>query len=169
VREAHIDKLEPVLAGWWNGTFDRTTGALSFVASARRFEAGCPVVPAILALGAALRYAREIGIDAIAQRVRALTAYAVDQFSTLPGFELYGPTDVAQRIGIVPFNLRGVDPATLVSALEAQHCIIEAGGFMADTILARYGVSTMARVSLHYFNTHDEIDRVVQIIRATLA
>ncbi|BCQ26284.1 aminotransferase class V-fold PLP-dependent enzyme [Caballeronia sp. NK8] len=169
VREAHIDKLEPVLAGWWNGTFDRTTGALSFVASARRFEAGCPVVPAILALGAALRYAREIGIDAIAERVRALTAYAVDQFSTLPGFELYGPTHVAQRIGIVPFNLRGVDPATLVSALEAQHCIIEAGGFMADTILARYGVSTMARVSLHYFNTHDEIDRVVQIIRATLA
>ncbi|SAK71805.1 aminotransferase, class V [Caballeronia pedi] len=169
VREALIDKLEPVLAGWWNGAYDRTTGALSFVAGARRFEAGCPVVPAILALGAAVRYAREIGIDAIAERVRDLTAYAVDRFSTLPGFELYGPTDVAQRIGIVPFNLRGVDPATLVSALEAQHCIIEAGGFMADTILARYGVSTMARVSLHYFNTHDEIDRVVQIIRTTLA
>ena len=30
---------------------------------------------------------------------------------------------------------------------------------MADSILARYGVSTMARVSLHYFNTRDEIDR----------
>ncbi|SAL35204.1 aminotransferase, class V [Caballeronia choica] len=169
VREAHIETLEPVLAGWWNGAFDRTTGALSFVAGARRFEAGCPIVPAILALGAAVRYAEEIGIDAIAKRVSELTAYAVEQFSTLPGFELYGPKHAAQRIGIVPFNLRGVDPATLVSALEAQQCIIEAGGFMADAILARYGVSTMARVSLHYFNTRDEIDRVVRIIRSTIA
>ncbi|HZZ09969.1 MAG TPA: aminotransferase class V-fold PLP-dependent enzyme, partial [Paraburkholderia sp.] len=169
VREQHIESLEPALVGWWNGAFDRTTGALSLVSGARRFEAGCPIVPAILALGAAIRYAESIGIDAIAERVRELTAYAVAQFESLPGFELYGPRDVAQRIGIVPFNLRGVDPATLVSALEQQHCIIEAGGFMADAILARYGVTTMARVSLHYFNTREEIDRVAGIIRATVA
>ena len=136
---------------------------------ARRFEAGCPIVPAILALGAAISYAEQIGIEAIAERVRELTAYAAKQFSALPGFELYGPHDIMQRIGIVPFNLRGADPAMLVSVLEAQQCIIEAGSFMADAILARYGVSTMARVSLHYFNTHEEIDRVVRIIRTTVA
>lgn len=169
VREQHIEALEPSLVGWWNGAFDRTTGALSLVPGARRFEAGCPIVPAILALGEAIRYAQSLGIEAIAARVRELTAYAVAQFETLPGFELYGPRDVTQRIGIVPFNLRGVDPATLVSALEQQQCIIEAGGFMADAILARYGVTTMARVSLHYFNTREEIDRVAGIIRATVA
>jgi len=169
VRETHIDTLEPALAGWWNGVFDRATGALSFVPGARRFEAGCPIVPAILALGAAISYAEQIGIEAIADRVRELTAYAVKQLSSLPGFELYGPHDIMQRIGIVPFNLRGVDPAMLVSVLESQQCIIEAGSFMADAILARYGVSTMARVSLHYFNTHEEIDRVARIIRTTVA
>lgn len=168
VREQHIATIEPALAGWWNGSYDRATGALSFVPGARRFEAGCPIVPAILALGAAIRYAEQIGIDAIAERVRDLTAYAVQRLSTLSGFELYGPHDVSRRIGIVPFNLKGIDPATLVSALEEQHCIIEAGGFMADAILARFGVSTMARISLHYFNTHEEIDRVVSIIHATV-
>jgi len=76
---------------------------------------------------------------------------------------------VRHRIGIVPFNVRGVDPARIVTALEPQHCIIEAGNFMADAILARYGVSTMARVSLHYFNTHDEIDKVADMIRAAVA
>ncbi|WP_269503521.1 aminotransferase class V-fold PLP-dependent enzyme [Burkholderia sp. IMCC1007] len=166
VRRACIDTLEPVLAGWWNGTYDRASGALSFVAGAKRFEAGCPIVPAILGLGAALDYAQRIGIARIEARVRELTAHAVATFSTLPGFELYGPRDAAQRIGIVPFNLRGIDPATIVAALEAQHCIIEAGNFMADAILARYGVSTMARVSLHYFNTREEIDRVAELIRA---
>lgn len=166
VRREHIDALEPVLAGWWNGAYDRTTGALSFVAGAKRFEAGCPIVPAILGLGAALDYAQRIGVAQIEARVRDLTAYAVERFATLPGFELYGPRDASRRIGIVPFNLRGIDPATIVAALETQHCIIEAGNFMADAILARYGVATMARVSLHYFNTREEIDRVAELIRA---
>ena len=169
VRRELIEQIEPPLVGWWNGAYDRATGALSLVAGAKRFEAGCPIVPAILGLGTAIDYATEIGIDAIEARVRDLTEYAVAKFSAIPGFELYGPTNVADRIGIVPFNVRGIDPATIVAALEAQQCIIEAGNFMADAILARYGVSTMARVSLHYFNTHEEIDRVAALIRAAIA
>ncbi|QBR00785.1 aminotransferase class V-fold PLP-dependent enzyme [Paraburkholderia pallida] len=169
VRRALADGMEPALAGWWNGTYDRSTGALSFVSGARRFEAGCPIVPAILGLGAALTYAQTIGIDAIEARVRELTAYAVERLAGLPGFELYGPRDASRRIGIVPFNVRGVDPAAIVAELEQQSCIIEAGNFMADAILARYGVSSMARVSLHYFNTHEEIDRVTALVRAAIS
>ncbi|SPA52042.1 aminotransferase class V-fold PLP-dependent enzyme [Cupriavidus taiwanensis] len=169
VRRALIAQIEPMLVGWWNGAYDRATGALSLVPGARRFEAGCPIVPAILGLGTAIDYAAALGIDAIEARVRDLTEYAVAKFSSIPGFELYGPADVAHRIGIVPFNVRGVDPARIVAALETQQCIIEAGNFMADAILARYGVSTMARVSLHYFNTHEEIDRVAALIRAAIA
>jgi cysteine desulfurase/selenocysteine lyase len=169
VRREHVENLEPALAGWWNGAYDRASGELSFVAGARRFEAGCPIVPSILGLGAALSYAESVGIDAIEARVRDLTAHAVERLSSLPGFELYGPQDATRRLGIVPFNLRGVDPATIVAMLEANRCIIEAGNFMADTILARYGVSTMARVSLHYFNTHAEIDCVAELIRKASA
>lgn len=169
VRKALITRIEPSLTGWWNGAYDRQTGALSFVPGARRFEAGCPIVPAILGLGAAIAYAQAIGIEAIEQRVRELTAYAVREFSGIAGFQLYGPGNVEDRIGIVPFNIQGVDPARIVAALEAQNCIIEAGNFMADAILARYGVSTMARVSLHYFNTHEEIDRVTELIRGSLS
>ncbi|WP_028217930.1 aminotransferase class V-fold PLP-dependent enzyme [Paraburkholderia oxyphila] len=169
VRRALADGMEPALAGWWNGTYDRSTGALSFVSGARRFEAGCPIVPAILGLGAALTYAQAIGIDAIEARVRELTAYAVERLAGLPGFELYGPRDASQRIGIVPFNVRGIDPAAIVAGLEQHSCIIEAGNFMADAILARYGVSTMARVSLHYFNTHEEIDRVTALVSAAIS
>ncbi|HAF2412830.1 TPA: aminotransferase class V-fold PLP-dependent enzyme [Salmonella enterica] len=166
IRRALIAQVEPVLSGWWNGVYDRETGALSFVDGARRFEAGCPNIPAILGLGAALTYAREIGIDAIEHRVRDLTSYAVKRLTALPGLEMYGPRDCAHRMGIVPFNVRGVNPAKIVVDLEARHCIIEAGNFMADAILSRFGVATMARISLHYFNTHDEIDKVAGLIEA---
>ncbi len=164
VRRSLIESIEPSLTGWWNGSYNRETGALGFVPGARRFEAGCPIVPAILGLGAALEYAEKIGVTAIETRVRELTAYALERLSRIEGFELYGPSDVRDRIGIVPFNIRGVDPARIVAALEQQQCIIEAGGFMAEPILARYGVSTMARVSLHYFNTEQELDRVADLV-----
>jgi len=168
VRRSLIDSIEPSLTGWWNGSYNRETGALGFVPGARRFEAGCPIVPAILGLGAALEYAEKVGVAAIEQRVRALTSHAVQRLSRISGFELYGPSDVRNRIGIVPFNIRGVDPARIVSALEQQQCIIEAGGFMAEPILARYGASTMARVSIHYFNTEQELDRVADLVEACL-
>ncbi|WP_035054015.1 aminotransferase class V-fold PLP-dependent enzyme [Andreprevotia chitinilytica] len=169
VREPLITQLEPCLTGWWNGAYDRESGQLALVANARRFEAGCPNVPALLGLGAAIEYAQAIGIDAIEARVRNLTTYAVRQLSLLPGFELYGPAATQYRISIVPFNIRGADPQQLVTALEAADCIIEAGHFMAGAILARYGVSSMARVSLHYFNTHAEIDRVAELIRKAIS
>lgn len=166
LRAGLADGMQPALTGWWNGTFDRTTRQLGLVSGARRFEAGCPNVPAILGLAAAIDYLEMIGIDAVETRVRALTRHTVEVMGGLPGFELYGPRDVAQRIGIVPFNIAGLDPAAIVEHLAAHGYIIEAGNFMADAILARYGVTSMARVSLHYFNTEAEIDGMAELIAA---
>lgn len=165
-RAQHLPRLEPALVGWWNGVYDRATGALSLQPSARRFEAGCPNVPAILGLGAALDYLRAIGIAVVHARLQALTAHAVARLSALPGLTIYGPLQPGQRLGIVPFNIQGIAPEHLVERLAAQGCVIEAGAFMADAILARHGVDTMARLSLHYFNTDDEIDRCASLLDA---
>jgi cysteine desulfurase/selenocysteine lyase len=164
VRRALIERLEPVLLGWWNGNYNEATGQISFVPGARRLEAGCPSVPAILGLGAATRYAQNIGIGAIETRVRQLTTYAVQRLSKLPHFEYYGPKEVGDRIGIVPFNVRGVEPTDLVAYLQGEHCVIEAGTFMATALLARNGISKMARISMHYFNTEEEINLVADLI-----
>lgn len=165
VREQHLDALTPTLAGWWNaglGDGDDVT----FMRAARKLEAGSPNVPAILALGAAVEVAEGLGIDAIHTRVRELTAYAATRLRDIPGTQIYGPELDADRLGILPFNIEGCDPAKLTLALERRGIIIEAGHFMATPILAAYGVERMARVSLHYFNTTDEIDQLVAAIDA---
>lgn len=165
VREQHLDALTPTLAGWWNaglGDGDDVT----FMRAARKLEAGSPNVPAILALGAAVEVAEGLGIDAIHTRVRELTAYAATRLRDIPATQIYGPERDADRLGILPFNIGGCDPAKLTLALERRGIIIEAGHFMATPILAAYGVERMARVSLHYFNTTDEIDQLVAAIDA---
>lgn len=163
VRERHLAGLTPTLAGWWNAGLG-DDGDVTFPHSARKLEAGSPNVPAILALGAAVEVAQGLGIDAIHSRVRELTDYAASRLRGIPGTQIYGPARDADRLGILPFNIDGCDPAALTLALERRGIIIEAGHFMATPILAAYGVERMARVSLHYFNTIDEIDQLVAAI-----
>lgn len=165
VRERHLAEMTPMLAGWWNASFD-DAGEVVFPETARRFEAGSPNIPAILALGAAVDTARGLGIGRIHDRVRELTTYAAAKLRELDGAQIYGPADDADRLGILPFNIAGVDPAKLTLALEARGIIIEAGHFMATPILAAFGVERMARVSLHYFNTTEEIDRLIAAIES---
>lgn len=163
VRRHLIPTLTPALAGWWNTGLD--AGGITLPDTAKRFEAGSPNVPAILALGAAVEVAERIGIDNINRDVRELTDAAVRGIRSIPGAEIYGPSD-ENRLGITPFNIVGIDPRALTDYLESRGIIIEAGHFMATPILAAYGISSMARVSVHYFNTTDEIDRLVAEITA---
>lgn len=163
VRQHLIGELTPALAGWWNAGLD--AGGITLPETAKRFEAGSPNVPAILALGAAVQVAERLGIDSIHRSVRELTDAAVRAIRGIPGAAIYGPAD-EHRLGIIPFNIDGVDPRALTDHLESRGIIIEAGHFMATPILNAYGISAMARASVHYFNTTDEIDRLVAEITA---
>ncbi|GBU08890.1 cysteine desulfurase [Gammaproteobacteria bacterium] len=170
VRNSLIDTLEPCLIGWWNSSIDPQTQELILPNTAKRFEAGCPNVPAILSLGAALKYATALEMPKIQARVDHLTRYAVTALSSIIGFTLYGPLDASKRIGLIPFNIIGkendcIDPNLLVTMLEKNGVIIEAGHFMAHAIMQKYQIERMARISLHYFNTEEEIDKTVDLIK----
>lgn len=164
VRRERITGMVPALAGWWNAGLAED-GAVTLPDSAKRFEAGSPNVPAVLALGAAIEVAETHGIDAIHARVSELTDAAVRGIRGIPGADIYGPDD-ENRLGIIPFNIAGVDPRELTDHLESRGIIIEAGHFMATPILSAYGISAMARASVHHFNTEDEIARLVAEITA---
>jgi cysteine desulfurase/selenocysteine lyase len=167
VRNALIAQMQPVLIGWWNASVD-AAGGLSLSTTARRFEAGCPIVPSILGMGKAIDYAQSIGMEEIFARVQQLTRYALEQLRTLPGAQIYGPSNIAQRLSLLPFNVTGLEPDAIVAHLEASGVIIEAGHFMATPILKRFNIERMARLAVHYFNTEQEIDRATALIRELL-
>lgn len=163
VKEKLIKALRPVLAGWWNASFDKN-GQLVFPSTARRFEDGCPIVPAIISLDAAIEYANRLGINNIEAKCRALTQYAVEKLQSIKNHEIYGPSDSNLRLGIIPFNIKGVNPYELTNWLESRYIIIEAGSFMAGAILKNYNIEAMARISVHYFNDYAQIDKLIALI-----
>ncbi|MEK5232238.1 aminotransferase class V-fold PLP-dependent enzyme [Lysinibacillus sp. FSL K6-0232] len=165
VRQALLSTITPIMIGWGSTTWDYQQNDYSFLATAKRFEPGCPVIPSILGLGAAIDYANQIGIDPIYQRVQQLTKYLIKQLTAIPGLVLYGPQNIEHRLSITPFNIEGVSPAELTTYLAARGVIIEAGTFMANTIMERNTIQQMARFSPHYFNTCEEIDKAVSYIK----
>ncbi|WP_408008467.1 aminotransferase class V-fold PLP-dependent enzyme [Pseudalkalibacillus sp. A8] len=166
IKESLIDSIEPTLIGWGGTTWDFETNDYSYLSIAKRVEAGCPIVPSILGLGTAIDYAKNIGVENIHRRVKTLTKYTVDQLSTIDGVSVYGPQDIKNRLAIVPFNVEGLHPDRITEYLEENNIIIEAGTFMANTLLQQYGINKMARLSPHYFNTEEEIDTVVSLIKS---
>lgn len=165
IKKEHIQNMEPALTGWWNSSFDMVTEAITLPATAKRFEAGCPIVPAILGMGAAIDYAQNIGLAKIEKRVRDLTTLTIESLHSIGGVDIYGPREHINRMLVVPFNRKGVNPDALVQYLEEHGVIIEAGHFMALPVLRRHNIDKMIRISPLYFNTEDEIERTIALIR----
>lgn len=165
VREELIQALTPIIIGWGSTNWDYRNDNYSFVATAKRFEPGCPVIPSILGLGAAIDYANDIGIHAIHQQVKRLTTYLLEQLQSIENMIIYGPQQVANRLSITPFNIEGISPDDVTNYLAQHGVIIEAGTFMANTIMERNNINKMARFSPHYFNTFKEIDDAISLIK----
>jgi cysteine desulfurase / selenocysteine lyase len=127
-------------------------------ADARRFETWESSYALQLGLGRAIDYALDLGIEAIWERVRKLADPLREAVAGIDGVAVHDSG--ATRCGIVTFNADTVESERLSRALCEQGINVYVSA-PEDTRLdfeAR-GLAPMVRASVHYFNTHDEIDR----------
>ena len=127
---------------------------------AKRFEVWESNVAARLGFGAAIEYAQALGLERIWTRVQALAETLRTRLAAVPGVSVRDLGVV--RGGIVSFTVRGVDAARVKAALRAASInvtVSPARGTLLD-IRAR-GLSEVLRASVHYYNTDEEIDRLV--------
>ncbi|MGC9974442.1 MAG: aminotransferase class V-fold PLP-dependent enzyme, partial [Gaiellaceae bacterium] len=102
-RSELLERMSPFLTG--GGMIRRVSvEKTTWAELPHKFEAGTPPVAEAVALGAAIDYLEEIGLEAIAAHEHELTAYALERLGKLPGLTLYGPP-LERRAGIVSFNL----------------------------------------------------------------
>jgi cysteine desulfurase/selenocysteine lyase len=129
-----------------------------------KFEAGTPAIAEAVGLGAAVRYLRELGMEAVRAHERELGAYALERLAALPGVRVFGPEDPAVRGGLVSFVVDGIHPHDLAELCNREAVCIRAGHHCAQPLMARLGVPATARASFSVYNTRDEVDRVVEAI-----
>ncbi len=125
-----------------------------------KFEAGTPPIGVAVAMGAAIDYLNEIGIDAIEQHEHALAAYALERLADVPGIVIYGPP-AERRGGLVFFNLEGIHPHDVAQILDWEGVAIRAGHHCCQPLMTRLGVAATNRASFYLYTIPEEIDRLV--------
>jgi cysteine desulfurase/selenocysteine lyase len=124
-----------------------------------KFEPGVPPLAEAVGFGAALEYVTGIGLDAIHEHERVLTAYGWERLSAIPGVTLYGPPP-PDRAGILSFTLDGVHAHDVAQILDAEGVCVRAGHHCTQPAMRRFDVVATTRASLYLYNTTDDLDRL---------
>jgi cysteine desulfurase/selenocysteine lyase len=127
-----------------------------------KFEAGTPAIAEAIGLGAAVDYLNDLGMENVLRHEQELTAYALEQLSSVPELTLYGPP-ADKRGGVVSFTLGDIHPHDLASILDQQMGVaVRAGHHCAQPLMERYNLSATARASFYVYTLKAEIDTLVQ-------
>jgi selenocysteine lyase/cysteine desulfurase len=162
VRTAALERLDPYVAEIRSATWDGAHG-FAWVDGAQRFESWENSYVNILGLGAAVRQALDLGIDAIAERTQALGDRLRAQLDDLPGVSTHDLGAV--RCAIVTASLDGLPADVIATALaEAKVNVTTTVAEHTQFDTEQRGVHPLVRLSPHYYNTEDELDRAVHVI-----
>lgn len=154
----HLKKMEPVEYGGDMIDFvEKETSTWTEVPV--KFEAGTPMIAEAIGLSAAIDYITEVGLENISAYEDKLTKYAMEKMRDIEGIEIYGPDS---RAGLVTFNLDGVHPHDLSTALDSDGIAVRAGHHCAQPLMRLLGVSSTARASFYFYNSTEEIDRFIE-------
>ena len=158
-----LRQMEPIRLG--GGIVEEVTQqTLRYLEAPWKFEAGTQNAEGVIGLGAAIDYLEQVGMAAIWEREDRLMEYALEKLQTVPAIELYGRGDSKTRTGILSFNIAGVHPHDTATILAAHNVALRAGHHCAQPLMAHLGINATCRMSLYFYNTQEDIARLVQAL-----
>ena len=130
-------------------------------------EAGTPNIAGAIGLAAAIDYLDKIGMETVHQYEQELIAYVFPKLQAVEGLTIYGSEDLTQRSGVISFNLAGLHPHDVATALDYEGVAVRAGHHCAQPLLSYLGVSATVRASFYLYNTKADCDKLVEALQKT--
>jgi cysteine desulfurase/selenocysteine lyase len=134
----------------------------SFKKAPHRFEAGTPNIAGAIGLAAAIDYIEGLGRAVISEHDSQLTRYAIDGFAALPGMRILGPSGA--RGAILGFVMDKVHPHDLTTFADQRGLALRGGHHCNQPLMRRFGLPGTTRASFYFYNTTQEIDRMIEIL-----
>ncbi|GCF95101.1 cysteine desulfurase [Enterococcus florum] len=161
-----LEQMEPIEFGGemidFVNLYDSTWKELPW-----KFEAGTPNIAGAIALGAAIDYLSEIGMDSIHRYEQELVDYVMPKLQAIDGLTIYGPQDTKDHTGVLAFNLEGVHPHDLATALDMEGVAVRAGHHCAQPLMKYLHLPATARASFYFYNNKADADRLIFALEAT--
>ena len=140
-------------------SFEKTT----YADLPHKFEAGTPNIAGGIAFGAAIDYIHSIGLNHIAAYEQELLHYATDQLSQIPGLKIYG--QAPHKTAVISFNIGEIHPYDIGTILDKMGIAVRTGQHCTQPIMDYYQIPGTVRASFSFYNTKEEIDRLVAAVK----
>ncbi|HET6631169.1 MAG TPA: cysteine desulfurase [Rhodanobacteraceae bacterium] len=160
-RREHLEAMPPFFGGGEmirEVRFDGTT----FADPPHKFEAGTPNIAGFVGLGAAVDYLQSLDMARIAAAEQGLLEHATEALKQVPGLRIFG--EARDKAAVISFLIDGVHAHDLATMLDLEGVAVRSGHHCAHPLMQFYGVPATVRASFAFYNTHDEIDRLVEAI-----
>jgi cysteine desulfurase / selenocysteine lyase len=131
-----------------------------------KFEAGTPAIGEAIALGVAIDYLTNIGMDKIHAYEQELSAYLYQQLSQIPELRIYGPT--TNRAALAAFTSGDIHPHDLSTLLDQAGVAVRAGHHCTQPLHRELKAQSTARASLYFYNTTEEIDVFIVALKESI-
>jgi cysteine desulfurase/selenocysteine lyase len=128
-----------------------------------RFEGGTPNIAGAIGLAAAIDYLEAIGRKVIFEHDAQLTSHAIERLAELPGIRLLGPR--TERGAIAGFVMDAAHPHDLTTFADQRGLALRGGHHCNQPLMRRFGVPGTTRASFYFYNTIEEVDRMIDILR----
>lgn len=159
-----LDEMEPFLFGG-EMIAEVKLESSTFAEVPEKFEAGTPAIAEVIGLSSAVRYLLSVGMQNIHEHVVRLAMLYKEKLTKALGDKItfYGPK--MPEAGILSFTIEGLHPHDIASILNENSIAVRAGHHCAMQLHTSLGLTGTSRISLHVYNSEDEIDLVVQQIK----
>jgi cysteine desulfurase/selenocysteine lyase len=163
-RQKLLEKMPP----WQGGgdmilsvTFEKTT----FNQLPWKFEAGTPHISGAIGLAAAIGYLQTIGMRRIEAYEHELLEYATERLTGIPGLHIIGTAP--EKAAVISFVLEGIHPHDIGTIVDTEGVAIRTGHHCAMPVMDYFKIPATARASFSFYNTFEEVDRLVAALEHT--
>jgi cysteine desulfurase/selenocysteine lyase len=125
-----------------------------------KFEAGTPNIAGCIALGTAIKYIQEVGIENIRSYETELLNYATEKLSAIEGLKIYGTAK--HKSSVISFLLDGIHPYDIGVILDNMGIAIRTGHHCAQPVMDHYNIPGTCRASFAFYNTKEEVDALTE-------
>lgn len=161
-----LEKIEPVEFGGemidFVGLRESTWKELPW-----KFEAGTPNISGAIGLAEAINYLETIGMDAIMSHEQEIVSYLMPRLLEIEDLTIYGPKDTKDRAGVIAFNIEGIHPHDLATAMDMEGVAVRAGHHCTQPLMNYLSQTATVRASFYLYNTLSDADKFVEALLAT--
>jgi cysteine desulfurase/selenocysteine lyase len=128
-----------------------------------KFEAGTPDYPAVIALATAINYIKKIGLDSIKAYEDELLRYCTDELLKIDGIRIFGTSD--NKSSVISFLVGNIHHYDMGMLLDKMGIAVRTGHHCAQPLMEELGIEGTVRASLAFYNTKEEIDKLIAGIK----